>query len=590
MIESQRATAGNAALDKASLDKAGLDKAGLDKADLGHAARGPRPTLSPPRANKAMHGGMADFDAIIIGAGHNGLVCAAYLAMGGLKVKLVEKRAVVGGAAVTEEFHPGFRNSVAAYTVSLLNPKVIADLRLREHGLRVVERRAQNFLPDPDGRYLLTGEGRTRETLARLSARDIERLDGFSAEIEAIADVLRALVLRAPPNVVEGLGLDALRAALDALGLANLLRGLSLSRRRMLLDLMTMSAGDMLDDRFETDLLKALYGFDAIVGNYASPYTPGTAYVMLHHAFGEVNGRKGVWGHALGGMGAITQAMASAAKAHGAAIETGVGAREVILDNGRARGVVLDDGRAITAKAVIAGVNPKLLYTRLIAPDALPAAFRERIGRWRCGSGTFRMNVALAELPSFAALPGAGDHLTAGIILGPSLAYMDRAYHDARAQGWSREPVVELLIPSTLDPSLAPEGRHVASLFCQHVAPELPGGRSWDDSRNAVADLMIATVDRFAPGFSSSVIARQCLTPLDLERDFGLIGGDIFHGALTLNQLFSARPMLGHADYRGPIAGLYHCGSGAHPGGGVTGAPGHNAARAVLGDFRRVFN
>lgn len=532
---------------------------------------------------------MADFDTIIIGGGHNGLVCAAYLAMGGLKVKLFEKRAVVGGAAVTEEFHPSFRNSVAAYTVSLLNPKVIADLRLHEHGLRVVERRAQNFLPDPDGRYLLTGEGRTRETLARLSARDLERLDGFTAEIEAIADVLRALVLRPPPNVVEGFGLDALRAALDALGLANLLRGLSLGRRRMLLDLMTMSAGDMLDDRFETDLLKALYGFDAIVGNYASPYTPGTAYVMLHHAFGEVNGRKGVWGHALGGMGAITQAIAGAAKAQGAAIEAGVGVREVILDKGRARGVVLDDGRAISAEAVVSGINPKLLYTRLVAPDALPDAFRERIGRWRCGSGTFRMNVALAELPSFTALPGAGDHLTAGIILGPSLAYMDRAYHDARAHGWSREPVVELLIPSTLDPSLAPEGRHVASLFCQHVAPELPDGRSWDDARDTVADLMIATVDRFAPGFSSSVIARQCLTPLDLERDFGLLGGDIFHGALTLNQLFSARPMLGHADYRGPIAGLYHCGSGAHPGGGVTGAPGHNAARVVLGDFRRVF-
>jgi phytoene dehydrogenase-like protein len=530
---------------------------------------------------------MADFDAIIIGAGHNGLVCAAYLAMGGLKVKLIEKRAVVGGAAVTEEFHPGFRNSAAAYTVSLLNPKVIADLRLHDHGLRIVERRAQNFLPDPDGRYLLTGEGRARETLARLRARDAERLDVFSADIEAIAEILRALVLRAPPNVVEGFGFDAMRAALDALGFANLLRGLSLDRQRLLLDLMTMSAGDMLDDRFETDLLKALYGFDAIVGNYASPYTPGTAYVMLHHAFGEVNGRKGVWGHALGGMGAITRAMANAAKAHGAAIETGVGVREVILDKDRARGVALDDGRAISADAVVANVNPKLLYTRLVAPDALPAAFRERIDRWHCGSGTFRMNVALAALPSFSAVPGEGDHLTAGIILGPSLAYMDRAYHDARATGWSREPVVELLIPSTLDPSLAPEGKHVASLFCQHVAPELPDGRSWDDCGDAVADLMIATVDRFAPGFSKNVIARRYLTPLDLERDFGLLGGDIFHGALTLNQLFSARPMLGHADYRGPITGLYHCGSGAHPGGGVTGAPGHNAARAVLGDFRR---
>jgi phytoene dehydrogenase-like protein len=345
----------------------------------------------------------------------------------------------------------------------------------------------------------------------------------------------------------------------------------------------------MLDERFESDLVKALFGFDAIVGNYASPYTPGSAYVMLHHAFGEVNGRKGVWGHAIGGMGAITQAMAKAARAHGAEIETDAAVSEVIVEGGRAVGVALADGRAIRAGAVVSNLNPKLLYTRLVPAGALPEKFLARMQRWRNGSGTFRMNVALSALPSFTALPGNGDHLSSGIILAPSLPYMDRAYDDARAHGWSREPVVELLIPSTLDDTLAPAGQHVASLFCQHVAPELPEGKSWDDHRDEVADLMIATVERYAPGFAQSVLGRLALTPLDLEREFGLLGGDIFHGALTLNQLFSARPMLGHADYRGPLKRLYHCGSGAHPGGGVTGAPGHNAAKVILRDLRGVF-
>jgi phytoene dehydrogenase-like protein len=345
----------------------------------------------------------------------------------------------------------------------------------------------------------------------------------------------------------------------------------------------------MLDEVFESDLVKALFGFDAVVGNYASPYAAGSAYVMLHHAFGEVNGKKGVWGHAIGGMGAITQAMARAAGLHGAEITLDAGVREVIVERGRAVGVILDNGETVRARYIAASVNPKLLYTRLLPSGALPADFLARIKNWRNGSGTFRMNVALSALPSFTALPGAGDHLTAGIILAPSLGYMDRAWQDARDQGWSRAPIVEVLIPSTLDETLCPPGQHVASLFCQHVAPELSGGRSWDDHREEVADLMIATVDTYAPGFSQSVIGRQILSPLDLERQFGLLGGDIFHGALTLNQLFSARPMLGHADYRGPLKGLYHCGSGAHPGGGVTGAPGHNAARVILGDHRALF-
>src|ERR1700726_113225 len=528
-------------------------------------------------------------DALIIGGGHNGLVCAAYLAAGGLEVTVLERRGVVGGAAVIEEFHPGFRNSVAAYTVSLLNPRIIADLRLAEHGLRIVERRSQNFLPAPDGSYLLTGEGRTHQSLAKLSERDAGSIDAFSRELEAIADVLRQLVLRAPPNMVEGFGFGAISEAFNALGTANILRRLTLEQQRSLLDLFTRSAGEMLDDRFESDLVKALFGFDAIVGNYASPYAAGSAYVMLHHAFGEVNGKKGVWGHAIGGMGAITQAMAHAASGHGAEIELEAGVREVIVERERAVGVILDNGETIRAKYVASSVNPKLLYTRLLPADALPPTFLGRIRNWRNGSGTFRMNVALNALASFTALPGAGDHLTAGIIIGPSLGYMDRAWQDARSHGWSREPVVEVLIPSTLDDTLCPRGQHVASLFCQHVAPQLSDGRSWDDHREEVADLMIGTVDSYAPGFANSVIGRQALSPLDLERQFGLLGGDIFHGALTLNQLFSARPMLGHADYRGPLKGLYHCGSGAHPGGGVTGAPGHNAARVILRDHRALF-
>src|SRR3954452_17339329 len=265
---------------------------------------------------------MNETDVVIIGAGHNGLTCAAYLAMAGLRVKIVERRKVVGGAAVTEEFCPGFRNSVAAYTVSLLNTKIIADLKLHEHGLRIVERRAQNFLPAPDGSFLLTGEGRTHQSIARLSEHDAGRIDGFSRDLQTIADVLRQFVLRAPPNIVQGFGFNTIREAVNALGAANVLRGLSLEQQRTLLDLFTRSAGDMLDDAFENDLVKALFGFDAIVGNYASPYAAGSAYVMLHHAFGEVNGKKGVWGHAIGGMGAITQAMARVARAHGAEIET----------------------------------------------------------------------------------------------------------------------------------------------------------------------------------------------------------------------------------------------------------------------------
>jgi Phytoene dehydrogenase and related proteins len=359
--------------------------------------------------------------------------------------------------------------------------------------------------------------------------------------------------------------------------------------RQHLLKLFASSAGDYLDSWFESDPIKAVYGFDGIVGSYTSPYAAGSAYVLLHHAFGEVNGKKGVWGHAVGGMGAITQAMARAASSRGVDIRVNAEVREVLIEKGRAVGAVTANGERIRARAVVSNLNPKLLFLDLIDPSALSQAFLEHIRGWRCGSGTFRMNVALAELPDFSCLPGKerAPHHTAGIILAPTLRYMEKAYFDARTFGWSHEPIIEILIPSTLDDSLAPPGQHVASLFCQHVAPALPDGQSWDAHRERVADLMIETVNRYAPNFKAAVLGRQIMSPLDLERTFGLIGGDIFHGALSLDQIFSARPMLGYASYRAPLAGLYMCGSGTHPGGGVTGAPGHNAAREIVRDFSR---
>jgi len=339
----------------------------------------------------------------------------------------------------------------------------------------------------------------------------------------------------------------------------------------------------VLERYFSTELVQALFGFDGVVGNFGSPWTPGSAYVLLHHVFGEAAGVPGAWGHAIGGMGAITQAMAKACRAKGVEIVTGAPVSEVIVEKGRAAGVVAN-GTTYRAKAVAAGVHPKLLFTQLLPDGAVSEDAATRMSHWKSESATFRMNVALSELPRFTSLPEAGDHLTAGIIIAPSLQYMDRAYMDARQNGWSTEPIVEMLIPSTLDDSLAPAGSHVASLFCQHFRYDLPGG--WDAHRDKIADAIIAHVDRYAPGFAASVVGRLALSPLDLERRFGLIGGDIFHGRMSLDQLFSVRPMLGHADYRMPLKGLYLCGSGAHPGGGVTGAPGYNAARAILSDRR----
>lgn len=521
-------------------------------------------------------------DVAVVGAGHNGLVAASYLARAGLKVKVFERRHVVGGAAVTEEFHPGFRNSVCSYAVSLLSPRVHRELDLAGHGLELVPRPGGNYLAEEDGPGLLThgDPAKFREEVARTSARDADALDAFEAQLGRLADALRAMTLETPPNAGGGLGdLWALAKAARRVG------KLKLADQQAFADIFTESAADYLDRWFESAPLKALLAFDGIVGHWGSPLHPGTAYVLLHHCFGQIMGPSGAWGHAIGGMGAISDALAKSARAAGAEIETGAGVAALLLDDrGRAAGLRLDNGREVRARAVAAAVNPKLLFERLLPAEVLHPAFRERMRQYKCRSGVLRMNVALSELPDFRGRPGKEPqaHHLSGINLCPTVDYQHRAFEDARTHGWSRRPVVELLIPSTMDTTLAPKGQHVASLFCQWFDYELPDGRSWDDARDAAADAVIDLVSEFAPNFRRSVIARQVLTPLDLEREFGLVNGDIFHGSLQLNQLWSARPALGHAAYAMPVANLWLCASGAHPGGGVTGLPGHNAAREML--------
>jgi len=532
-----------------------------------------------------------NYDVAIIGAGHNGLSCACYLARSGLKVGIFESRGIAGGAAVTEEFHPGFRNSTASYTVSLLHQQVIRDLRLPEHGLRIIERPMQNFLPlggtSPRNFCVGPGSSDTRAALAAFSPKDADRLADYYRMVERVVAFLRDLLLRTPPA--------NLRRARDLLGLLNLgntFRKLPATAQHEVHELFTRSAGELLDGWFESDAIKALLGFDAVVGAFQSPYAPGSGYVLLHHAFGETNGKSGVWGHAIGGMGSITQAMVKEATRLGVDIHLDSAVAQVRAHHSSAdgpacaTGLLLSDGREIRADRIAANINPRLLFTRLIDAALLPEEFRSRIQRYRCESATFRMNLALSELPRFTGMPGQGAHLGAGIIIAPSLEYMDQAYLSARSQGISQAPIVEMLIPSTIDDSLAPPGAHVASLFCQHFRYQLPDGRSWEQERDAAADRVIDTVTAHASNFRHSIVARLTLSPLDLEQRFGLLGGDIFHGALGLDQIWAARPLLGFGNYRTPLRRLYMCGSGTHPGGGVTAVPGHNAAREIIKDHR----
>ncbi len=521
-------------------------------------------------------------DAIVIGGGHNGLVCANYLAMAGKTVRILERRSIVGGAAVTEEFHPGFRNSVASYTVSLLNPKIIADLELHKNGLEIVHRKVNNFWPHENNDFLafVVGSDNLKAEVARFSENDARALERYFRDTGLVADLIRDFLLETPPNVGGGL-MDIFKAA----KFGNRLRKLPLEDERIVLDIFTKSVSDFLDLYFENEFVKGAFAFDGIVGNYADTKTPGSAYVLMHHAFGEVNGEKGVWGHAIGGMGAITQAMSKSATSKGVQIDTDAAVSKVLVRDGQVYGVQLESGETLEAKVVVSNLNPALLYNNLVESKDLPEDFARRMRVYKNGSGTFRMNVALSELPKFTCLEtqqrATSDHLTGGIVIGATSAYIDQAYRDSQELGWSKAPIVEMLIPSTLDATLAPKGQHVASLFCQQFDPDV----DWDAHRETAADLIIDQVEKYAPGFKQSVLGRQVLSPLDLERTFGLTKGDIMHGNMSLDQMFSTRPLLGHGNYRSPIKGLYMCGAGTHPGGGVTGAPGHNCAREVNRDF-----
>jgi phytoene dehydrogenase-like protein len=497
---------------------------------------------------------------------------------------VLERSEQVGGAAVTEEFHPGFRNSVASYTVSLLEPRIAADMGLFRRGLRILPRPMANFAPqiDAPGLALHHDPTRTRAAIEMHSRRDAERYAAFLDELASLTRVLKPVMLEPPLNPYGGW-----REAGRALQWLRRIRTLARAKRLgAAWNLLTGSAGGWLDRWFETDILKGALGFDSIVGHFASPYTPGSGYLLLHHALGEVNGVRGAWGHAVGGMGSITQTMAEAVRDLGADIRCGDAVQSIEVDS---RGVELETraGARYAARAVAAAIHPQILFARLMQRSDLPADFYERILAWRSESASFRINVALSELPDFACLPGkaAEPHHGAGILISPALEYLDRAYLDARSHGYSRSPVIELLIPSTVDPSLAPKGAHVASLFCQHFARHLPGGRSWADAKTAAVKTIVDTVSAYAPNFRQAIVGLQALSPADLEQRFGLVGGDIFHGQMTLDQLYWARPALGYASYTSPVRGVYLCGAGAHPGGGVSGAPGHNAAHVILRDL-----
>ncbi|MFT6957293.1 MAG: phytoene dehydrogenase-like protein [Halieaceae bacterium] len=523
----------------------------------------------------------SETDVLIIGGGHNGLTCAGYLARSGLRVTVLEARDVVGGAAITEEFHPGFRNSVYSYSVSLLHPEVISDLQLEQHGLDILERPAGTLsLLENDHLLLTRDEAQAKREVARFSQRDASRMAAFDAEIAEVAIALRALATEAPPNLGGGW-----RDALSLLKAGNLFRGLGKQHQMVLTDLMTKSLGDYLDMWFEGEAYKGVLGLEGVIGNFAEPYHAGTAYVLLHHAFGEVKGRAGAWGIARGGMGSITQAMASYARSKGVTIETGTPVSKIITEGGRARGVLTADGREFYARTVAANVHPQILLKQLLDVELLDEGDQRRIEGYRSHSATFRMNVALSELPRFSSMAGLGEeHFKGAIEISPSLGYIQNAYYDAKQEGWSKRPVISMQVPSTQDDSLAPPGAHVASLFCQHFQRHLPDGRSWDAVRDEVADHVINTIDEYAPNFRASVVGRQIKTPLDIERDLNMVGGDIFHGALHLDQFYSLRPIPGHAAYKMPVKGVYLCGSGAHPGGGVSGLPGRNAAQAILRD------
>jgi phytoene dehydrogenase-like protein len=525
----------------------------------------------------------ARYDAIIIGGGHNGLVCAAYLARAGRRVLVLERRHVLGGAAVTEEVFPGFKFSVCSYVVSLLRPEIIRELDLPRHGLEILPLDG-TFTPMLDGNYLwrVNDHAKTRREIARHSRLDAEAYDEYGRAMVEMSRFVKPILSLTPPDPARP-GLAGLR---DLLGLVQRFRALAPLDRHNQVQLMTMSAVDFLDPWFETDVLKATMSASGIIGTFLGVRSPGTAYVLLHHYMGEIDGAFRSWGLVRGGTGSISNAIADAAREAGAEIRTRAAVARILIRGDRAAGVVLDNGDEIEATTVCSSVDPRLTFLGLVGESHLDSEFLAEIRRYKFRGSSGKVNLALDGLPSFRALPGPGTHLRGAISISPSIDYMERAYDDAKYGRFSRKPYVDIVIPTLTDPSMAPPGKHVMSCFVQYAPYHLKDG-NWDDQRDAFGDAVLDAVSEHAPNLRDLILHRQVLTPLDLEREFGLTEGNIFHGELTLEQLFFLRPAPGWAAYRTPIRNLYLGGSGAHPGGGIMGAPGLNAARRILADSRR---
>jgi len=524
------------------------------------------------------------YDAVVIGGGHNGLVCAAYLARAGRKVLVLERRERVGGAAMTEEVFPGFRFSVFSYVVSLLRPEIIRDLELPRHGLHILPLES-TLTPLPAGSakggdYLAqwNDHDQNRRELARHSLRDAEAYDEFGRMLHHMARAIKPLLAMAPPDPTslhpgEWLSLFRLR---------NYFQGLGKDRFHALQKLLTMSAADYLDEWFETEALKATKSASGIIGTLLGPRSPGTAYVLLHHYMGELDGVFRAWGFARGGNGSVSAAIAASAQAHGAEIRTQAPVRQVLISNGKARGVVLEGGEEIAADIVVSNADPRRTFLTLVGEKHLPGELVESIRRFRFRGSSAKVNLALGEAPDFACLPGPGPHLRGAISISPSVEYLERAYDDAKYGEISRRPYMDIILPSMLDPGMAPPGKHVMSIFVQYAPYHVNGG--WTDAkRESLGDAVVDTLSQYAPNLKAAILHRQVVTPADIERVVGLSEGNIFQGELTLQQMFFLRPAPAWSRYRTPVAGLYQCGSGTHPGGGVMGASGRNAAYAILG-------
>ncbi len=523
------------------------------------------------------------YDAIVIGAGHNGLTNAAYLAKAGKKVLVLEQRHVVGGAAVTEEIYPGFKYSVCSYVVSLLRPEVIQELGLGGRDLQIIPLDC-TFTPMPDGNYLArwNDHAKTRREIARHSLTDAEAYDQFGKLMYHMAMAVKPILGITPPNPASLKPQEMLRM----LSLGRRFRSLGEKTLYGLIKLMTMSSADFLDEWFETEVLKATMSASGIIGTFMGPRSPGTAYVLLHHYMGELDGAFRSWGFARGGMGSISLAIAQAAQRFGAEIRTEAAVEKLLIKDGHATGVVLAGGDEIQAKVVVSGVDPKRTFLKLIDSAQLDSEFVQQIRRFKIRGSSGKVNLALSALPSFTCLPGDGPHLRGAISISPSVDYLEKAYDDAKYGRYSRRPYLDIIIPSTIDPSMAPPGKHVMSIFVQYAPYHLKEG-SWEKQRDEFGDNVIDTLSEYAPNLKDIILHRQVVTPWDLEQDFGLTEGNIFQGELTLDQLFFLRPAPGWAEYRTPIKNLYICGAGTHPGGGVMAASGRLAALEILKDWRK---